>query len=433
MVISGFASQGDYAHENALYTGLRMPVSGNGFARFVLESQEEIIVPDVSVDDRYLKWSDLTRSEIDVPILGRKEALGVISVESSRLNAFGEQDKEIITALASQLSVAITNLKRRTFLFQIHDLAHMLVGATSVDELAASTLDFLREQYSLQRSVILLRDGDELVIRGVRNPGEKNGLDVGQRLQLGEGIVGWVAEHNTYALVADVQDDSRYLEGFPEIRSEIAVPVMISDEVLGVLNVESPQVAGFDEEDRQLLASAAAQLAVALSNLNAQERLREQAVRDSLTGLFNRHYLNEVIDGELDRADRYGREITLMMLDIDGFRRVNNTLGHLKGDEVLQKVAQVLAQSVRAADRVIRYGGDEFLILMPETVEEAETVAKRLKKKVEALAAELGLGNLNISLSIGMYTRHPGDTHAVEEILSRADRSEEHTSELQSH
>ena len=104
----------------------------------------------------------------------------------------------------------------------------MLVGATSVDELAASTLDFLREQYSLQRSVILLRDGDELVIRGVRNPGEKNGLDVGQRLQLCEGIVGWVAEHNTYALVADVQDDSRYLEGFPEIRSEIAVPVMIS-------------------------------------------------------------------------------------------------------------------------------------------------------------------------------------------------------------
>ena len=422
LVLAGFASQGDYASEDALYTGLRMPVSGNGFARWALEHQQEIIVPDVSVEERYLKWSDLTRSEIDVPILARKEPLGVIAVEASRVNAFGEQDKEIITALASQLSVAITNLKHQTFLFQIRDLAHMLVGASTVEELISSTLGFLAEQFFVQRSAIFLRVGDDLVLRGLRNPGGTNGLTEGDRFTAGIGIVGWVMAHKMYALVNDVTNDPRYVVGFSETRSELGVPVMIGDDVLGVINIESPQVGFFDEEDRRLLTAAAAQFAVALSNLEAQSKLREQAVRDPLTQLFNRHYLNEVIDGEFDRADRYGREITLMMVDIDGFRRVNNTLGHLRGDEVLQKVAQVLSEGVRAADSVIRYGGDEFLILMPETVEDTGTVEKRLKKRVEALPSELELGDLKIGLSIGIYVRHAGDTHSVEEVLAQADQ-----------
>ena len=422
LVLSGFASEGEYAQEDALYAGLRMPVSGSGFARWALDNQQEIVVPDVRIEKRYLRWSNLTRSEIDVPILARKEALGVISVEASRVDAFGSQDKEIIGALASQLSVAITNLRGRTFLFQIRDLAHMLVGAASIEELVKSTLTFISEQFSVQRSAILLREGDELILRGLHNPSGKGDVTVGDRFAVGEGIVGWVMDHGTHALVNDVTTDQRYVDGLDGTRSELAVPVMIGDSVLGVLNIESPQVGFFDEEDRRLLRAAAAQLAVALSNLEAQAKLREQAIRDPLTQLFNRHYLNEVIDGELDRADRYGREITLMMLDVDGFRRVNNTLGHLKGDEVLQRVAQVLSESVRAADRVIRYGGDEFLIIMPETVEETGSVAGRLKEKVELLPAELELGNLKIGLSVGMYTRHPGDTHAVEEILSLADQ-----------
>jgi len=422
LVLSGFASQSEYAHKVTQYVGLRMPVSGIGFARWALEHQQDLIVSDVRNEERYLKWSDLTRSEIDVPILARKEALGVISVEASRVDAFGPQDKEIIGALASQLSVAITNLKRQTFLFQIHDLARMLVGATSPEELVESTLDFLREHFPMQRSAVLLCEGEGLVVRGSRNLVQANGTNVGDRLPAGKGVVGWVMEHKKYALVNDVHEDRRYVKGFPGICSELAVPVIIADNVLGVMNVESPQVGFFDEEDQRLLGAVAAQFAVALSNLEAQSKLRDQAVRDPLTHLFNRHYLNEVIDSEFDRADRYGREITLMMIDIDGFRRVNNTLGHLRGDKVLQKVAQVLSEGVRAADSVIRYGGDEFLILMPETVEDTGIVEKRLKKNAEALPSELELGNLKIGLSIGIYIRQAGDKHSVEEILAQADQ-----------
>jgi len=422
LVLSGFVSQGEYAHEDTLYPGLRMPISGNGFARWVLENQREIVVPDVRTESNYLKWSDLTRSEIDVPILARKEALGVLSVEASRVDAFGAQDKEIIGALASQLSVAITNLRGRTFLSQIRDLAHMLLGATTIEELVNSTLEFISEQFSMQRSVVLLREGEELVVRELHNSKGLDSMTTTDRSVADKGIVGWVMEHRMYALVNDVTKDSRHVTGIDKTRSEMAVPVMIGDTIFGVLDIKSQQTGFFDDEDRRLLSAAAAQFAVALSNLDAQSKLREQAVRDPLTQLFNRHYLNEVIEGELDRADRYGHEITLMMLDINGFRRVNNTLGHLKGDEVLQKVSQALKESVRTADRVIRYGGDEFLIFMPETVNDAGIIEKRLKKNVDALAERLGLGNLNIGLSIGTYTRHPGDTLAIEEILARADQ-----------
>jgi diguanylate cyclase (GGDEF)-like protein/PAS domain S-box-containing protein len=398
-------------------------VEQSGFQRAAASLYDlSIIVPDVRGEDRYLKWSGLTRSEIDLPIISSKEALGVISVESACADAFGLQDREILTSLANQLSVAIKNLKHRTFLFQIHDLAHMLVGATSVEELVSSTLDFIGEQFSMQQNIILLREGEGLTVRGLRNPGGKSDIRRGSYINPDQGIVGWVLEHGIYALVNDIKKDKRYVNGFHGTRSELAVPVMTGDTVLGVLNIESPQVNFFDEGDKRLLAGVAAQFGVALSNLNAQCRLREQAVRDPLTQVFNRHYLNEVIDGELDRADRYNRDITLMMIDINGFSQVNNTLGHLKGDEVLQKVAQVLTESLRSSDRVIRYGGDEFLIFMPETIEEDGIVARRLKRKARALQSEPKLGNLKIGLSIGTYTRHPGDTHSVEEILSRADQ-----------
>ncbi len=423
LVLNAFAAQEGYVKVGALYPGLRMPVEGVGFTRWVLDKQEDIIVPDVSGDERYLEWSDRTQSEIDVPIVARKGALGVISVESSRKGAFGDQDREIITALASQLSVAVTNLTRQRLMSQVRSLGHMLTEASTVDELTESTLTFLTEQFAMQHSAILLVDGEDLVLRGIRRPSTDGILAIGERFSPGKGIVAWVAAHNRYALVGDVASDHRYVEGFAGIRSELAVPVSIGDRVLGVLNIESPRETYFDDEDRRLLEAVAAQFAIALSNLEAQDQLRRQAVRDSLTNLFNRHYFNEVVKAELERADRYEHPMSLLMLDVDGFRRVNNTLGHLRGDDVLRQVARILEASVRASDSVIRYGGDEFLILMPETSdEEPELVARRLKMSISRLAEEMELGESLIGLSIGIYMRNPHDKLSVEEILEQADK-----------
>ncbi|MGD9676134.1 MAG: GGDEF domain-containing protein, partial [Candidatus Bipolaricaulia bacterium] len=179
----------------------------------------------------------------------------------------------------------------------------------------------------------------------------------------------------------------------------------------------------FDEEDRQLVEVIASHLATATSNLASQTTLREQAVRDPLTGLFNRHYFNSIIAPELNRGDRYAHAFSVMMIDVDGFRAVNNRFGHLRGDEVLQQVAIFLNENVRAADRVIRYGGDEFLVFMPETAEaEATLVAERLRDRILLVPRRTGIGDLDVGLSIGIYTREPGDTRSLESVLTEVDR-----------
>ena len=420
--LEGIAAQESINKEEVPKRGIRMPLSGDGLVRWVIEHGEPTIVPDVRKDARYKKWITLTRSEVDVPIPGRNGALGSISVERRKLAAFGKQDLEILTSLANQLSVAISNLKRREALAQINSLGQKLTEALTLDQLTADLISFLAEYFNRQHTAILLYREKELVIRGINNPNSEAGPTTGDRFGLDEGIVGWVAHHQCHALVDDVEADPRYAEVFPGIRSELAVPITISGQLLGVLNVESEQAKFFGEEDRRFLEAIAAEGAIAIANLTAQEQLRQQAVRDPLTQIYNRHYFNEVIRFEIERADRYDHPVSLMMIDIDGFRAVNNHLGHLKGDEVLCAVAKIIEESVRTSDRVIRYGGDEFLILMPETDGDSEHVHTRLKEAIERLSRELPLNGLSIGLSIGICTRLPHDPRTLEEILEEADQ-----------
>ncbi len=420
--LEGIAAQESVNEQEVPERGIRMPLSGDGLARWVIEHQEPTIVPDVRKDGRYKRWITLTRSEVDVPILGRKGTLGSISAESRKLGAFGKQDLEIITSLANQLSVATSNLNRREALAQINFLGQKLTEALTLDQLTADLISFLTKYFDRQHVAILFHREDELVIRGSNNPNPETGPTTGDRFGLDEGIIGWVAHHRCYALVDDIQGDPRYAEVFPGTRSELAVPITISGQLLGVLNVESEQVKFFDEEDRRFLEAIAAEGAIAIANLTAQEELRQQAVRDPLTQLYNRHYFNEVILFEIERADRYDHPVSLMMIDIDGFRAVNNHLGHLKGDEILCAVARIIEESVRTSDRVIRYGGDEFLILMPETNGDSERVDTRLKEAIERLSRKLPLNGLSIGLSIGTCTRLPHDPRTLEEILEEADQ-----------
>jgi diguanylate cyclase (GGDEF)-like protein/PAS domain S-box-containing protein len=420
--LEGIAAQKSINKKEVPKRGIRMPLSGDGLARWVIDHQEPTIVPDVQKEERYKKWITLTRSEVDVPIPGRRGVLGSISVESRKLAAFGKQDLEIITSLANQISVAISNLKRRETLAQINSLGQKLTEALDLDQLTAGIISFLANQFNQQYVAILLYREKDLVIHGINGPNSEVVPTTRDRFGLDEGIVGWVAHHQCYALVNDIQTDPRYAEVFPGIRSELAVPITISGKLLGVLNVESEQVDFFDKADQRFLEAIAAEGAIAIANLTAQEQLRQQAVRDPLTQLYNRHYFNEVIRFEIERADRYDHPVSLMMIDIDGFRAVNNHLGHLKGDEILCAVAKIIEESVRTSDRVIRYGGDEFLILMPETNGDSERIRTRLKEAIERLSQELPLNGLSIGLSIGTSTRLPHDPRTLEEILEEADQ-----------
>jgi diguanylate cyclase (GGDEF)-like protein len=220
-------------------------------------------------------------------------------------------------------------------------------------------------------------------------------------------------------LLPDVSSHPKYVSGNPDIRSELAVPVLAGDEFLGVLNVESRQPAAFGGDELAILQAVAGQLAVALQNLEARRQLRELAIRDPLTDLYNRRFLNEVIGQEVAAARRYRRPLALLYVDVDGFRAVNNTRGHQVGDLVLRRVAKYLQENVREADYVFRIGGDEFLILLPETDGEAEGVAKRLKQGIREAMSDVGVP---IGLSIGIAVWGPDEEFDLDTLIALADK-----------
>ena len=421
--IAGFAAAAELFVDSDLPgVGHRIPLDGEGRCRHAVRSGETVSCADTRDAPNYREKQLGMLSEIAVPIPGRKSPYGVICVESKRPAAFRDQDQEIVAAFAAQLSLVIAELYQRATVGRIYALAQELAVARTSDEMIRSVLDFLDEEFDYQQTAVLLREGEKLVIQSIRGRGKLRVVDGGFETSIGEGISGWVAAERRSAIVDDVEHDPRYIQVYEGIRSEMAVPVLLNREVLGVLNVESIEESYFSSEDRRTLEMVANEFAVALAHHRSEARLREQAIRDPLTRLYNRHYFHERLAEEVARCDRYGHSLTLMMIDIDGFRAVNNRLGHLEGDEVLCQVAAMVEDNVRTADKVIRYGGDELLVVMPETDQEAEAIAERLRREAEKLGETLREKGCPISLSIGTVTRVPGDHRSIEKILEEADR-----------
>ena len=152
----------------------------------------------------------------------------------------------------------------------------------------------------------------------------------------------------------------------------------------------------------------------------AQDRLRNLATHDALTGIFNRRQLEEIFRRELDRAQRYSRPLAVAMVDVDHFKRVNDTHGHQVGDAVLRAICERCRGTLRTNDVFGRYGGEEFLVVFPETnLEDARIVAERLRGAVAERPIIVGEGALEMTVSIGLATFAPGQD--AEALLGRAD------------
>jgi diguanylate cyclase (GGDEF)-like protein len=197
--------------------------------------------------------------------------------------------------------------------------------------------------------------------------------------------------------------------------SMICVPLSHQGETVGVLKVYAPEAHHFDAGDVETLELLSELIAAQLSHANLFEAESRQSRHDALTGLSNRRAFEERLPVELARASRNGRPLALCLLDLDGFKGVNDRLGHPAGDEVLRAVARILDES-RVADDCFRIGGDEFAVLMPNTSrDEATVAAQRIAEKV--LGAALGEGGIGVSFGIA-----GGDDRDSDSLLAAADQ-----------
>ncbi|MGY4707739.1 PAS domain S-box protein [Candidatus Bipolaricaulota sp. J31] len=204
----------------------------------------------------------------------------------------------------------------------------------------------------------------------------------------------------------------------PRLKSVISVP--IGD--IGVFQAASFEPDAFGEDDVKLAEILAGHVSEEIRRVRLEQELRERAIRDALTGLYNRGYLMEVLEREIQEAKREGRSLAVLVSDLDNFKLVNDRFGHPFGDEVLRGVARLLRETVLETDLIFRYGGDEFVFIFPEMDGKAREVARRVKDAVARWAETKGLSHLGFGISLGVAIWRPDDPLPPEELLRRADR-----------
>jgi len=234
----------------------------------------------------------------------------------------------------------------------------------------------------------------------------------GVRIKPGEGIAGWVFKEDKPLLIKEGAKDLRFKkfeEIEVELKSIISVPLKIKNQVIGVINADNKREGDvFNTDDLQLLSAFANQAAIAIQNAQLHQEIKGLSITDGLTDLYNFRYLQERLEEETKRAQRFRRPLALIMADIDHFKEFNDTYGHPEGNKVLKVLANILKANVREIDIVGRYGGEEFIIILPEADrEEAQRIAERIRIKVEEYNFQnkedhLNNPNRKITLSLGV-------------------------------
>ncbi|MBI4461949.1 MAG: sensor domain-containing diguanylate cyclase [Acidobacteria bacterium] len=326
---------------------------------------------------------------------------------------------------------AVTEMRKKLEEFSVfHDIAKALTSTLQVDQVLKTIMEKIQEFLHPDTWSLLLVDEktNELYFQIATGEGAAKLKDV--RLKMGEGIAGWVAQTGQAAIVPDVSKDSRFFSGIDKktemrTRSIVCVPIRSKDRILGVIElINYVGQRPFDESDLLLLQAMADYAAIALENALHVQHIHELTITDDVTALYNVRHLNFVLDTEIYRSNRYSYKFSLVFIDLDHFKGVNDTYGHLIGSKLLRELADLLRGSLRLIDYAFRYGGDEFVVLLPQTDKEsAYTVARRLRERLNAheFLSDEGL-NLQLTASIGIAT-YPIDAKTKADLIRLADEA----------
>ncbi len=311
----------------------------------------------------------------------------------------------------------------------LQEMGKTLVSTLVVDKLVEQILSIIKEKFGYVNCSLwtVEKNTQELVMRAQKGFSFRGEAKPIRLLLNGPGIIVWVAHHGEMANVGDVRKDSRYvtadLESSHPILSELSLPLKRQGEVFAILDVQSDRPNGFGRNDERVLSAVADYASIALANARWMDEIHDRANRDSLTGLYHHRFLMEQLEIELHRADRLGYFCSFIMIDIDHFKRVNDTYGHQNGDEILRQISSLIAASLRSIDIVGRYGGEEMsAILVNATRNDTLGVAEKLRRRIEETAF-LDIDrkpSLHVTASFGVST-FPEDALSPTEMVRIAD------------
>jgi diguanylate cyclase (GGDEF)-like protein len=403
---------------------IRLPL-GVGISGTAAQKKRPIYSPDVSKDPRYVASSKAIRSELALPLMVRDEVVGVLNCESENVDQFDKETIDLLTLFSTQASVALQNARlyslerrRASQLEAINTIAQQMTAVLGLKELLAKVCVSVQRAFQISHVSVLLKDEEELMLRA-QHGNLTPLIPEGGHLPVGGESWGRALIQGQTVVENDVRSSPDH-QRFPnEAKSRMCIPLVSFGQRLGVLVLDGEQLSAFPANDRQPLESVADICATAIQNAHYVERVKQLAYIDGLTGIFNRRYFELRIVEEMERARRFPGGMSVIMVDIDQFKRLNDEFGHILGDEVLRQISSLFHQQLRKIDVVCRYGGEEFAIILSQTsAEQALPIAEKLRQMVESYQFPGVPRSVTISAGTACFPQH-GDTR--DELMKAAD------------
>ncbi|HKV45558.1 MAG TPA: sensor domain-containing diguanylate cyclase [bacterium] len=299
-------------------------------------------------------------------------------------------------------------------------LATEFTAVLSLSDLLEDVMQALREETRFDSCAVSLLDARNPEILTIRATSGLRDSFRGKEFWRGQGLLWVVMDTGAPLIVPDMHADPRTHRSDPILRSAIYAPLMVHGRPIGVLSAYRVTTGAFTEAELNLLTVVARYLAGAVEVARLHERMKKLAATDALTGLGNRRCFLDRLEAEMERSRRAGYELSIALLDLNRFKLVNDVYGHTAGDAVLIRVGEILAQAIRGSDLAARFGGDEFVLLFPETPPaKADEVLSRLRH-LEILIPDGGGSRAHVSFSWGIAS-WPMDAEDWERLLQVAD------------
>ena len=308
-----------------------------------------------------------------------------------------------------------------------HDVAKALTSSLDLDSILQTIMEKMAEYFRPDTWSLLMVDEEHDELYFAIAVGEAAEALKNVRLKMGEGIAGWTAKHGEQLVVPDVDADPRFARRIDETtkwetKSVICMPLRSKLRVLGVIQLINVDLARFNDGELFFLQSLCDYAAIAIENARWVEKIQELTITDDCTGLYNARHLYKTLETEVYRSSRFGYEFSVLFIDLDHFKSVNDTHGHLIGSKLLAEIGYLVKAQLRLIDFAFRYGGDEFVILMPETAaNDALQIATSIHQELISTRFRMDSGlYLTASASVGLATCPP-ENALVHAIIGTAD------------
>jgi len=385
----------------------------------------------------YYQYPIGSTSAIAVPLIIHKEFGGTLIIDSQEQNAYSEDDVLLVETYGGIIAESIvnyTNLIEFEYSSQLfsffYEVSRGLISNLKFDEILDLLVSVMKNLLQYDRLTVSTYETGNEQAKIIRVEGQTDDFPAGTTFNLEDGLNGWIIRKRKAILIQNLEKDEQFIPRYTNLektnyglRSFLGAPICYHNICFGSITVEHRMHDFYTEKHEKILIMLANNFGVALERSHALQQLELQATIDALTDLNNYRTFLKRITEEVERAVRYGSRFTLLMLDLDHFKEVNDQYGHLAGDKVLIQIAAGLKRSVRTVDFVARYGGEEFAIILVETeLDKGIYTAERIRSYIEKIETYYKGDIITVTVSIGA-AKFPNSSKDFETIIAEADKA----------